>query len=158
LLVESLLGRGLCNLELGNTEFAEHDLQAVMNDAQASAERRSKARLALLDAYVRSGKVAEALRLSDEMMGSGGHAEDNLVRFLRIRALLAGAKNTSGGEAERYRQQALTLMDQLRRVGGWEEKVAALAGVAEAKVEVVWDPPWNQSMMTEAARLELNLT
>src|SRR5206468_5622906 len=28
LLVESLLGRGLSNLELGNTEFAVHDLQA----------------------------------------------------------------------------------------------------------------------------------
>jgi FeS assembly SUF system protein len=39
-----------------------------------------------------------------------------------------------------------------------EEKVSALAGVAEAKVEVVWDPPWNPSMMTEAARLELNLS
>ena len=38
-----------------------------------------------------------------------------------------------------------------------EEKVGALPGVAEAKVEVVWDPPWNPSMMTEAARLELNL-
>jgi FeS assembly SUF system protein len=39
-----------------------------------------------------------------------------------------------------------------------EEKVGALAGVAEAKVEVVWDPPWNPGMMTEAARLELNLS
>src|SRR5208337_1083779 len=39
-----------------------------------------------------------------------------------------------------------------------EEKVSALAGVAGAKVEVVWDPPWNPSMMTEAARLELNLS
>jgi FeS assembly SUF system protein len=38
-----------------------------------------------------------------------------------------------------------------------EEKVSALSGVKEAKVEVVWDPPWNPSMMTEAARLELNL-
>ena len=39
-----------------------------------------------------------------------------------------------------------------------EEKVSALPGVKEAKVEVVWDPPWNPSMMTEAARLELNLS
>ena len=39
-----------------------------------------------------------------------------------------------------------------------EEKVGALPGVKEAKVEVVWDPPWNPGMMTEAARLELNLT
>jgi FeS assembly SUF system protein len=38
-----------------------------------------------------------------------------------------------------------------------EGKVRAVPGVASAKVEVVWDPPWNQSMMSEAARLELGL-
>lgn len=128
LLVESLLGRGLCHLELGNTEFAVHDLQTVANDDKASPERRAKARLALLDAYVRAGRVSDALHLSDQLLGSGGRAEDNVVRFLRIRALLAGVKNSSGADAERYRQQALTQMDQLRRAGGgWEEKVAALA-------------------------------
>ncbi len=39
-----------------------------------------------------------------------------------------------------------------------EEKVGALPGVTEARVEVVWEPPWNPNMMTEAARLELNLS
>ena len=39
-----------------------------------------------------------------------------------------------------------------------EEKIRALPGVTECAVEVVWDPPWNPGMMTEAARLELNLT
>ena len=126
LLTESLLGRGLCNLELGNTEFAEHDLQAVVDDPQTSAERKAKARLALLDAYVRTGNIGDALKLSDQMLGSSGHAEDNVIRFLRIRALLDAAKK-GGGDAERYRQQALTLTDQLRRAGGgWDEKVSAL--------------------------------
>lgn len=32
-----------------------------------------------------------------------------------------------------------------------------VAGVAQAKVEVVWDPPWTPDKMTEAAKLELNL-
>jgi FeS assembly SUF system protein len=36
-----------------------------------------------------------------------------------------------------------------------EAKVAALPGVKSARVDVVWDPPWNPSMMSEAARLEL---
>jgi TolA-binding protein len=127
LLVESLLGRGLCYLELGNVEFATHDLQAVIDDPQASPERKAKARLALLDAAARAGNVEEALRQSDRLLGSGSRAEDNVVRFLRIRALLAGAQK-SGPQAERYRQQALSLMDQLRKAGGgWEEKVAALA-------------------------------
>jgi TolA-binding protein len=128
LLVESLLGRGLCHLELGHSEFAVHDLKAVAADPQASPERKSKAQLALLDAYVRAGNVAEALRLSEQLLGSGGRTEDNWIRFLRIRALLNGVRSASGADAERYRQQALTLMDQLRRAGpGWEDKVAALA-------------------------------
>ncbi len=128
LLVESLLGRGLCHLELGNFEFGVHDMQAVIDDPQASSERKLKARLALLDAHVRAGNSAEALKLSDQMLGTGGRAEDNVVRFLRIRALLAAVKNAPAADAQRYRQQALALMDQLRRAGGgWEEKVAALA-------------------------------
>jgi FeS assembly SUF system protein len=36
-----------------------------------------------------------------------------------------------------------------------EAKVATVPGVKAAAVEVVWDPPWNPSMMSEAARLEL---
>jgi len=128
LLVESLLGRGLCHLELGNTEFAVHDLQAVVSDAQASPERKAKARLALLDAYARSGNLNEVLKLSDQMLGSGSHGEDNLVRFIRARTLLEAAKKASGADAARERQQAMTALDQLRRAGGgWEEKAAALA-------------------------------
>lgn len=34
-------------------------------------------------------------------------------------------------------------------------KIMDLDGVQEANVEIVWDPPWNQGMMTEAARLQL---
>ena len=36
-----------------------------------------------------------------------------------------------------------------------EQKVRALPGAGEVKVDVVWDPPWSKDMMTEAARLEL---
>lgn len=128
LLTESLLGRGLCNVELGNLEYGIHDLQAVVSDPQVSAERKAKARLALLDTYARSGKIDEVLRVSDQVLGTGSHAEDNLVRFIRIRALLAAVKTSGGAQADAYRQQALRLMDQLRKAGGgWEEKVAALA-------------------------------
>ena len=38
-----------------------------------------------------------------------------------------------------------------------ENKVAAIAGVTEAKVDLVWDPPWDPDKMTEAARLELGM-
>ncbi|NJO54311.1 MAG: SUF system Fe-S cluster assembly protein [Bacteroidales bacterium] len=38
-----------------------------------------------------------------------------------------------------------------------ENAVAMVPGVAGAKVEVVWDPPWDQSRMSEEARVALNL-
>jgi FeS assembly SUF system protein len=38
-----------------------------------------------------------------------------------------------------------------------EQKVKAVPGVTVVRVNVVWDPPWNPDMMTEAARLELGL-
>jgi probable FeS assembly SUF system protein SufT len=37
------------------------------------------------------------------------------------------------------------------------EKVGVIPTVARADVEVVFDPPWNQSMMSEEARLEAGL-
>ncbi len=36
-----------------------------------------------------------------------------------------------------------------------ERKVKSVAGVKDARAIVVWDPPWNPQMMSEAARLEL---
>lgn len=38
-----------------------------------------------------------------------------------------------------------------------QAKVGAVPGVAEAKVEIVWDPPWDPSKMSEAAKLELGM-
>lgn len=36
-------------------------------------------------------------------------------------------------------------------------EVAAVPGVAEVKVEVVWEPPWDRSRMSDAAKLQLGL-
>jgi metal-sulfur cluster biosynthetic enzyme len=38
-----------------------------------------------------------------------------------------------------------------------EERARAIPGVTDVKVDVVFDPPWDQSRMSEAARLELGL-
>jgi FeS assembly SUF system protein len=38
-----------------------------------------------------------------------------------------------------------------------EEAVRAVPGVTDVTVEVVWDPPWDQSRMSEDARLALNM-
>jgi len=37
------------------------------------------------------------------------------------------------------------------------EKVKGVPGVADAKVDVVWDPPWDKDRMSEAAKLQLGL-
>ena len=39
--------------------------------------------------------------------------------------------------------------------GEVEEKIKAVSGVADAVVELVFDPAWNQDMMTEEAKFEL---
>lgn len=39
--------------------------------------------------------------------------------------------------------------------GEVESKVKAVPGVADAKVELVWEPQWNPGMMSDAAKLEL---
>ena len=36
-----------------------------------------------------------------------------------------------------------------------EQKAAAVPGVRSAKVEIVWEPPWDKDMMSEAAKLQL---
>ncbi len=37
-----------------------------------------------------------------------------------------------------------------------ETKVRGVQGISKVVVDLVWDPPWDPSMMTEAAKLELN--
>ena len=41
--------------------------------------------------------------------------------------------------------------------GDVEYKIRSVPGVSDVHVEVVWDPIWNQSMMSDAARLQLGL-
>jgi len=41
--------------------------------------------------------------------------------------------------------------------GEVKAKVESVTGVVSADVELVWDPAWNPSMMSEAARLQLGM-
>jgi FeS assembly SUF system protein len=38
-----------------------------------------------------------------------------------------------------------------------QQKVRSVAGVTDAKVELVWDPPWCMDNMSEAAKLQLGM-
>ena len=41
--------------------------------------------------------------------------------------------------------------------GDARAKVLALAGVTEVDIEIVWEPPWDSSRMSEAAQLQLGM-
>ena len=38
-----------------------------------------------------------------------------------------------------------------------KDSIMAIKGVKKVDLDLVWDPPWDKSMMSEAAKLELNL-
>jgi FeS assembly SUF system protein len=41
--------------------------------------------------------------------------------------------------------------------GEVQKKIEDVPGVTSAEIELVWDPVWNPSMMSEAARLQLGM-
>ena len=38
-----------------------------------------------------------------------------------------------------------------------KDSIMKVEGVKDVTLDLVWEPPWDQSMMSEAAKLELNL-
>jgi probable FeS assembly SUF system protein SufT len=67
-----------------------------------------------------------------------------------------------GGEGRRKVQVRMTLTAPACGMGDIlvedvRSKVEMVPTVAEADVELVFDPPWNQSMMSDAARLETGM-
>ena len=38
-----------------------------------------------------------------------------------------------------------------------KESIKKIEGVSDVKLNLVWEPPWTQDKMSEAAKLELNL-
>lgn len=128
LIGESLLGRGLCYLELANYDWARRDFQSVL-EGKASPERKAKARMALLDSYYRGGNWTKTVSYARELLQGGLLAADEapVIRFYELRALLDLADRASGAQAEQHRSEASAVMAQLRRAGGaWADKVDAL--------------------------------
>jgi probable FeS assembly SUF system protein SufT len=39
-----------------------------------------------------------------------------------------------------------------------QKKLLSISGVREADIELVWDPPWNQRMLSEAAKHQLGIS
>ncbi|PWV58896.1 DUF59 domain-containing protein [Plasticicumulans acidivorans] len=65
-------------------------------------------------------------------------------------------------EARRYAKISMTLTAPACPVAGsmpeWvQNAVRGVEGIDDVDVELVWEPPWNQEMISPRARLELNL-
>lgn len=43
-------------------------------------------------------------------------------------------------------------------ITGIKRGIEKVSGDIPVRIELVWDPPWNLSMMSDAARIELDLT
>lgn len=137
LFIESILGRGLCELELSDEAGAERDLKFVLDSKEAAADRKSKAQIALVDMYLRSNNVQKAIDASKSFGTAGGDGAA-FLKYLRIRALVLGAKQ-GGANGDRYRQEALGLMDSLRKQGGtWSQRVEAILAAASAEDPSKW--------------------
>ncbi len=39
-----------------------------------------------------------------------------------------------------------------------ERRIRGIPGVTDVKIDLVWEPPWDPSRMSEAARLQLGMT
>lgn len=126
LVSESTLGRGLCSLELGHIDWARRDFRAVI-DGSGSAERKTVARLALLDAHVRAGECETALAHARELLAGDqvGRDELPLVRLYQLRCLLA---LTAGDATDGPRRgEVRELIELLRAAGpGWAAAADAL--------------------------------
>jgi|GEM_PF-1516367 len=125
---ESLLGRGLCYLEIGNYEWAQRDFELVL-DSSASAERKGKARLALLDTYWRAGNYSRTVSYAKELLGAGTvpSGAEPVIRYYQLQALFELAERSKGAQAKQLRSDAGAVMSKLRRFGrGWSSKVDAL--------------------------------
>jgi FeS assembly SUF system protein len=72
--------------------------------------------------------------------------------------LIYEVKVSDAGEA--YIRMTLTTPNcpaAISLPGEVEYKAKGIDGLSGVKVEVVWDPPWDMSKMTEAARLQLGM-
>jgi len=70
--------------------------------------------------------------------------------------LIYGVKVGDGGEVEVKMTLTTPHCPAAQSLPGEvQAKAKTVSGVTDAKVTVVWEPPWSPSLMSEAAKLEL---
>lgn len=105
--------------------------------------------LTALEAIALQDKVIEALRTCYDPEIPVNIYELGLIYDIRV--------ETSGEVSIQMTLTAPNCPAAGSLPGEVQEKVKALPGVTSARIEVVWDPPWDPSRMSEAARLQLGM-
>ena len=124
------------SIDLGFIEARNTDTPAVVSDAPFSVDRVWEAATSVYDPEIPVDIVELGLvyRVDAEQMASGGwHVEVDMS----VTAPFCG------------------MGDILRQ--DLHDAVAALTGVEEVEVKLVFDPPWTASRLSDVARLELGM-
>ena len=141
------------NEETENDELEREQGEKVMDDSDATSER-----------------AMQSNDLPDEGMSVAMQVRDRIIAVIKTvydpeipvdiyeLGLVYGVEVTDDGEAH----VTMTLTSPMCPVAETlppevEDKIRNVIGVKDVSLDLVWDPPWSVDMMSDAARLELNM-
>ncbi len=125
------------------------DATSPQTEPSPTSEAPVAPRLGALEAIALQDKVIEALRTC--------YDPEIPVNIYELGLIYEAKVEQTGDVCIRMTLTAPNCPAAGSLPGEVQEKVKALAGVTSAKVEVVWEPPWDPSRMSEAARLQLGM-
>jgi FeS assembly SUF system protein len=122
------------------------------------------------DSNATSGEAMQSNDLPNEGMSVAMQIRDRIIAVIKTvydpeipvdiyeLGLVYGVEVTDDGEAH----VTMTLTSPMCPVAETlppevEDKVRNVIGVKDVSLDLVWDPPWSVDMMSDAARLELNM-
>jgi metal-sulfur cluster biosynthetic enzyme len=82
------------------------------------------------------------------------------LKFQQIFLKVVLTDDADAGVADAYVEMTLTSpgCPVAQEMPGWvANALMPVEGVGEVKVEIVWDPVWSPSFMSETAKMELNM-
>ena len=112
----------------------------------ANSENRMKSSM---DALVVEAQVVEALR--------GCFDPEIPVNIYELGLIYDVKVGDSGAVAIRMTLTSPSCPAAQSLPGEVQARVKEIPGVADVSVDVVWDPPWDPSRMSEAAKLQLGM-
>lgn len=131
---------------------------------------REQGEEAMDDSNARSEEAMQGDDLPDKGMSVAMQIRDRIIAVIKTvydpeipvdiyeLGLVYGVEVTDDGEAH----VTMTLTSPMCPVAETlppevEDKVRNVIGVKDVSLDLVWDPPWSVDMMSDAARLELNM-